>query len=414
MSFQSWFYHSLFYFHAAVTFLEFSLTLALIIAVFFVKHDAFFKADSDEFDWDSVDANTRTIIIVLFIIGAVRTAILFTVIFLVIFLAFPCCFFLMAECCRRRVLNFIKAEATHRFFSFNCNCPCFRPRPKLRFQLQLAFLIVIFCIRIANIILCLTTSHHIISKNFAVIIAISFYFLILTSLLDYYHYHVWWHYEPDLTKKKLEIPDTPLSKKHLRYLPYALLGNHRTGKVGDKLCIEEPCTNRRLEHILIFHLSDYQPQPRWSKLKELNPAADTYIGFHRTTAQSAVFISHSDFRRSTTPPQMLGFGVYFARSIKNTLGKARFEGAIIAAELRMGKVKEVTKNELFTVKNTDSWHPEFDTVYYNHADDARDEFCVYNETQILKWIVVIDQAFDGKIKNYDMANEFSDTRCFCI
>jgi hypothetical protein len=146
----------------------------------------------------------------------------------------------------------------------------------------------------------------------------------------------------------------------------------------------------------------------------LNASADTYIGFHRTKAQSALFIAHSDFRRSTAIPQMLGFGIYFARSIKNTLGKARFQGAIIAAEIRMGNVKEVTQEELYTVKNTDRWHPEFDTVYYNHENDQRDEFCVYDETQILKWIIVIDEQFDHKSREYGMNQEFDDTKCYCI
>ncbi|CAF3514349.1 unnamed protein product [Rotaria sp. Silwood1] len=212
----------------------------------------------------------------------------------------------------------------------------------------------------------------------------------------------------------IKIPTTSLSNKHQRFLPYELLGSKRTGRHGDKLCDNEPCTNRELEHILIFHLSDYQPQPRWSEVKRFNASADTYIGFHRTSAQSALLISHSDFRRSTTPPQMLGFGIYFARSIKNTLGKARFEGAIIAAEVRMGNVKEVTKNELHTVRNTDQWHPDFDTVYYNHEDDQRDEFCVYDEKQVLKWIIVVDEEFDQKSNEYGMNQEFDDTKCFCV
>jgi hypothetical protein len=165
---------------------------------------------------------------------------------------------------------------------------------------------------------------------------------------------------------------------------------------------------------LIFHLSDYQPQPRWSEVKRLNASTDTYIGFHRTTAKSALLIAHSAFRRSTTPPQMLGFGIYFARSIENTLGKARFAGAIIAAEIRMGNVKEVKQYELHTVRNTDRWYPEFDTVYYNHENDQRDEFCVYDESQILKWIIVIDEQFDRKSHEYTMDQEYADTACFCI
>lgn len=68
-----------------------------------------------------------------------------------------------------------------------------------------------------------------------------------------------------------------------------------------------------------------------------------YVGFHRTTAEAAVMIAHSDFRISNSGKQMLGYGVYFARSISGTLGKARHGGATICAEIQMGRVKEVTR-----------------------------------------------------------------------
>jgi hypothetical protein len=41
---------------------------------------------------------------------------------------------------------------------------------------------------------------------------------------------------------------------------------------------------------------------------------------------------------------MLGYGIYFARSIKHTEGKARdgrIDGGIICAKIRMGKVLEM-------------------------------------------------------------------------
>jgi hypothetical protein len=52
-----------------------------------------------------------------------------------------------------------------------------------------------------------------------------------------------------------------------------------------------------------------------------------YVGFHRTSAEAAVKIAHSDFRISDKGKQMLGFGVSFARSIKGTDKKARYGGA---------------------------------------------------------------------------------------
>ncbi|CAF1591553.1 unnamed protein product, partial [Didymodactylos carnosus] len=116
-----------------------------------------------------------------------------------------------------------------------------------------------------------------------------------------------------------------LSHKHVRYIPYHLVGKNRNNMhMGNKPCDSTnsavKCPNRRLEHLLIFHLDDYKPQERWGLLPP--DEAMTYVGFHRTTAQSAVLITHSDFRPSMTAPQMLGFGVYFARSIARTEGKA--------------------------------------------------------------------------------------------
>jgi hypothetical protein len=415
MSFHSWFYRSLFYFHALIAVSEFILIIALFILIFITKPELFFKIKHpDDENWELIGMKNWIIMMSLFIVGIFRTVILFFFIFGILGVSSYCCFLLCFKCFREAIYKLFKAKATHRFISFNCNCPCYRARPKLRFQLQFLFLILVSGIRIATIAFCLSLQHHITTKSLAVIVAISFFFLVLTSLLDYYHYRMWWRYKPDIIKLKIAIPTTPLSNKHKRYLPYQLLGSNRTGQHGDKLCSNKRCKIRKLEHILIFHLSDYQPQPRWSEVKEFNPSADTYIGFHRTSAQSALLIAHSDFRRSTNPPQMLGFGIYFARSIKNTLGKARFEGAVIAAEIRMGNVKEVSQNELNTVRNTDRWHPEFDTVYYNHENDQRDEFCIYDESQILKWIIVIDEQFDRKSSDYGMDREFDDTKCYCI
>lgn len=91
--------------------------------------------------------------------------------------------------------------------------------------------------------------------------------------------------------------------------------------------------------------------------------SEIYVGFHRTRAQAAIAIAHSDFRPSMTPPQMFGFGIYFARSITHTEGKARHAVALICAEIRMGRVKEVTRYIQCTIPTR--WSSN-DTVYYNH------------------------------------------------
>lgn len=70
-----------------------------------------------------------------------------------------------------------------------------------------------------------------------------------------------------------------------------------------------------------FSSFDYMPQRRYHFDNDL-----TYIAFHQTTPQAAVSIAREGFRISQTPSQMLGFGVYFARSFASTQGKARSHG----------------------------------------------------------------------------------------
>jgi hypothetical protein len=53
----------------------------------------------------------------------------------------------------------------------------------------------------------------------------------------------------------------------------------------------------------------------------------TYIVFHQTAPEAAVNIARLGFRISDQSPQMLGLGLYFARSFEATGGKARFRGA---------------------------------------------------------------------------------------
>ncbi|CAF2823856.1 unnamed protein product [Rotaria sp. Silwood2] len=135
-----------------------------------------------------------------------------------------------------------------------------------------------------------------------------------------YRYVVWWHYRP-----KCDIRCHFHSSEHKRYLPYHFVGERRQKDVWrDRPCNTDPCPNRMLEHIVIFHAGDYKLQPRWHELNAVDLNA-TYIGFHTTTAQAAVAIAHSDFRPSSSG--MLGSGAYFARSIEDTFGKANSHGA---------------------------------------------------------------------------------------
>ncbi|CAM4963454.1 unnamed protein product [Rotaria socialis] len=94
------------------------------------------------------------------------------------------------------------------------------------------------------------------------------------------------------------------------------------------------------------------------------------------------------------PPQMLGFSVYFARSFADTEGKARAAGAFIVAEINMGHVRMIERAQIDEVRNTDSWWKQFDTIYLKHEEEKRDEFCIKDPSQILKWIMVMN---DGRL-----------------
>ncbi|CAF1670056.1 unnamed protein product [Didymodactylos carnosus] len=114
---------------------------------------------------------------------------------------------------------------------------------------------------------------------------------------------------------------------------------------------------------------------------------------------------------------MLGHGIYFARSLHSTEGKARAHGAYICAEviMDMGKgVKYVTVETRNEVSNTDEWHKEYDSVYYRHPDNNYDEFCVKSVEQILKWVIVVEPDFDKRPEEFGLTTEFDGTRCCCI
>ena len=81
-------------------------------------------------------------------------------------------------------------------------------------------------------------------------------------------------------------------------------------------------------------------------------------------------------------------------------------GAYIVADIVMGKVKVVQRSELHEVRGRRDWWNEFDTVYYKHVDENRDEFCIRDPRQIQQWIIVID---DERVYSYGLDREFADT-----
>lgn len=148
------------------------------------------------------------------------------------------------------------------------------------------------------------------------------------------------------------------------------------------------CPKRDPEHMIVFHSNDHDVQERWGSLPQ--SGTTTYFGFHMITAPAAVAIAHSDFRRSLSPPQMLGFGVYFARSSPSFKRTDKDDYALICAEVHMGRVLQVTRDQISTVCNSNAWWEHFDTVYYSSEIEKRDEFCIKDPEQIIRWVIAVD------------------------
>ena len=151
--------------------------------------------------------------------------------------------------------------------------------------------------------------------------------VLLYYAVDFYQYRVWWYYRPDGAYKRGRCCycKQHFYPAHQRFLPAPLLGKYREENIiGNRPCrnnVSGYCSDLSLEHIVIFHAFDFKPLRRYRLYVD-----KTYIGFHRTIPEGAVGISKTGFRISSEPPQMLGFGVYFARSFQDTEGKARFAG----------------------------------------------------------------------------------------
>jgi hypothetical protein len=178
-----------------------------------------------------------------------------------------------------------------------------------------------------------------------------------------------------------------LSSKHKRYIPYHLMSYNRTIRLGDKPCPDGYlCNNRRLEHILIFHSFNRKPQPRYCDVR------------HEARRENRLSDLASSAKYESTT---LGHGVYFARSMAETEGKANADSAYICAEVEMGRVKQVGPGpERDSLRGTTHLWRKYDTVYYNYPTDARDQFCVKSTDPILQWVIVVNPQFDAKVRRY--------------
>jgi hypothetical protein len=232
-----------------------------------------------------------------------------------------------SDCCKLMCIM-CASKPNHRCVSLACNCPCYKARPKLRFQVRFSLLAFFIFVRIIAIILYASAKNVSVYGGYmAAICSASVGLVCFVMAVDFYQYRVWWYYRPDGAYKKCRCCccKQQFHPSHQRFLPAPLIGIYRENHiVGNRPCqytASGNCPDLSLEHIVIFHAFDFKPLTRY------RPGIDrTYIGFHRTKPEFAVSIAKTGFRISSKPPQMLGFGVYFARSFADTNGKARAEG----------------------------------------------------------------------------------------
>ena len=439
----SYLYQSLPYLHGLTGFLE--MILGIVRLAFF------FSPSKTTSNSQTYSGKYVAAFIIDWISSIVATLVGLFTIFLIFIILFKVCAFCINAHNRSKgnvgdeintkgvIRKLFRNKALRRFFIFDCNCPCYKARPALRFQARFILLSTFFILRIVSIGLYASSASDGTNGGIlAILCAISLVFIFSTLSLDLYRYCVWWHYTPQGdTRCHLR------SKKHERYLPYHMVGEFRDARtLGDRPCVDNPCHQRTLDHIAVFHSSDYQPQDRWRDvpkpplgppLKSKCPCIKTeetdnqphYIGFHTTVPEAAISIAHSEFQPGKNG--WLGAGVYFARSTKGTIGKAKSTGgAHIIAEIRMGKVYEVereviTKNHpryndaIYDYVHHTKWPADYDTCYMIHEHDNRDEFAIKDAaSQIVKWVMVIEQDFDPKVERYGLLTEFDSTVCGCI
>jgi hypothetical protein len=93
------------------------------------------------------------------------------------------------------------------------------------------------------------------------------------------------------------------------------------------------------------------------------------------------------------------------------------------AEIRMGKVYEVEREVItkghprfdhqeYHYVHHSKWQADYDTCYMLQVPESNDEFAIKDPaSQIVKWVIFIDQEFDPKVERYGLRTEFDSTKC---
>jgi hypothetical protein len=168
--------------------------------------------------------------------------------------------------------------------------------------------------------------------------------------------------------------------------------------IGSRSCMfAQNCLKPDPEHRIRYHKQDHV-----FKLKEFNESGigNIVIGFHQTSIENVKLIIENIMRPSKEG--WLGSGIYFANNIKATFTKANNNGAIIVAQINLGRVEEVFNylESKSAIKISDGYQ----TRYLHHKEKYNDEFIIRDYKQIKEYLVVV---LKDEVKKYRTNNKIS-------
>jgi hypothetical protein len=157
-------------------------------------------------------------------------------------------------------------------------------------------------------------------------------------------------------------------------------------EIGTVPCINNQyCLSTDLYHVLRSHDDLHQPKRNCNPWYSCTDRENYLIGFHQTLKETSMLISLTNFKPGGEG--MFGGGIYFARSIDHTRGKAHNYGSIICALVDMGRMKIVQQaDRTITLEKLNA--EGYDSVYAQAGGDlSRDEFIVYETSRVKKFII---------------------------
>lgn len=221
---------------------------------------------------------------------------------------------------------------------------------------------------------------------------VSLVFIILLIIWEVIYFFGFSLYKPEYARdiEKLKCPikcNNVVSDVEQQKFAPRLVRFMRSIEIDSYFCLlGNFCGSTNLEHILRCHKKLHIPIKKCNPYYCLTCRCNYLVGFHQTDPKFLRSIALNGLRLGRVG--MFGSGIYFARSIADTYGKAQNEGgAIIVALVDMGKMKTVYyANRSITQNNLN--FEGYDSVYAEAGGDlTRDEFVVYSPDRIKSWII---------------------------